>query len=157
MVNMKKINWKLLIVSLLIPIVVGGIATLLIKDSINIYDEINKPFFAPPAFLFGVVWGILYILMGVSLYMVLNSGKSDNISLWYFGLQLLFNFVWPIIFFNCKLFWLSFVWLLILDYLVVMMIISFKKINKTSAYLQIPYAVWIAFATILNLAIAILN
>ena len=105
---MKKFNLKLFIFSIIIPLLVGGLATLLIKDNINIYQEINKPAFAPPGWLFGPVWIILYILMGILLYLILNSGKEKKDSIYYFVMQLIFNFVWPILFFNFNLFWTIF-------------------------------------------------
>ena len=154
---MRRFNWKLFIISLVIPLAVGGVSTWLIRDNLDIYSEINLPAFAPPSIIFGIVWTVLYIIMGVSLYLVLNSGKSDKESIYYFSLQLLFNFCWPIAFFNFRLFWFAFVWLLVLLYLIVRMIIKFWKINRVSGILQIPYAVWVTFAGVLNLAIAILN
>ncbi len=154
---MKKVNWKLLIVSLVIPLAVGALATWIVSDNLDIYADINLPAFAPPSILFGIVWTVLYVLMGISLYLVLSSGNANKDTWWYFGWQLVFNFIWPILFFNFRLFWLSFVWLLILLYLIIRMIINFWHINKAAAILQIPYAIWVAFAGVLNLAIAILN
>ncbi len=154
---MKKFNFKLFVTSVLIPLIVGGISTLIVKDNLGIYSSINKPSFSPPSIVFGIVWPILYFLMGISLYLVLHNQKTNNEHIVIFFLQLIFNFVWPILFFNYQLFWLAFVWLLVLIYLVIRMITVFWKINKTAALLQIPYLIWIAFASILNLVIAVLN
>ncbi|MBE5735669.1 MAG: tryptophan-rich sensory protein [Clostridiales bacterium] len=154
---MRKFNWKLFIVCLFIPLAVGALSTLLVYNNLDIYSEINLPAFAPPSILFGIVWTILYVLMGISLYLVLNSGKSNKDSIWYFATQLFFNFCWPIAFFNLKLFWFAFVWLLILLYLIIRMILNFWQVRRVAGILQIPYAVWVAFAGVLNLAIAILN
>ncbi|MBQ4557837.1 MAG: tryptophan-rich sensory protein [Clostridia bacterium] len=154
---MKKINWKLLLFSLIVPLVVGGLSTLIIKDNLDIYSSINLPDFAPPSFLFGIVWTVLYVLMGVSFYLILNKSTKKNEAVYYFILQLFVNFLWPIVFFNFRLFWLAFALIVLLLYLIIMMIISFYKISKPSAILQIPYLIWTAFATVLNLAIAILN
>jgi len=154
---MKKINWKLLLFSLIVPLVVGGLSTLIIKDNLDIYSSINLPDFAPPSFLFGIVWTALYVLMGVSFYLILNKSTKKNEAVYYFILQLFVNFLWPIVFFNFRLFWLAFALIVLLLYLIIMMIISFYKISKPAAILQIPYLIWTAFATVLNLAIAILN
>jgi len=96
-------------------------------------------------------------LMGVSFYLILNKSTKKNEAVYYFILQLFVNFLWPIVFFNFRLFWLAFALIVLLLYLIIMMIISFYKISKPAAILQIPYLIWTAFATVLNLAIAILN
>lgn len=154
---MKKFNLKLFIVSLAIPLLVGGIATLIIMNQLGIYSQINVPQFAPPSQLFGIVWTILYILMGVSLYLVLSNTSYNDDAVFYFGLQLALNFIWPILFFNFQLFWLSFVVIVLMLILIVVMIVKFYHISKVAAFLQIPYLLWTIFATVLNLAIALLN
>ena len=153
----RKFNLRLFIICLFIPLAVGALSTLFTYNNLDIYQEINLPAFAPPSMLFGIVWTALYVLMGISLYLALNSGKSNKDTIWYFSLQLFFNFCWPIAFFNLKLFWFAFAWLVVLLYLIIRMIINFWRCDKWAGILQIPYAVWVAFAGILNLSIAILN
>ena len=103
------------------------------------------------------MWTILYVLMGIS-YGILESNKlvDKKINIIYY-LQLFVNAMWSILFFVLKLRLFSFIWILILDILVAIMIISFYKKNKVAGLLQIPYIIWIIFASYLNIAIYILN
>lgn len=151
-----KINYKKLIISVLLPLVLGGLIGFITNPSFN-YKDMITPSFQPPAIIFPIVWTILYILMGISSYIVLSSKKDVEVPLKYYILQLIVNLLWPVIFFTLQMYKLSFVLILVLIYLVIRMIIEFYKINKTSAYLQIPYLLWLIFASILNLAISILN
>lgn len=124
----------------------------------EIYKYLDKPSLSPPAIVFPIVWTILYILMGVSSYLIYesNSEKKDN-ALIIYGIQLVLNFFWTIIFFLLNLRLLAFIWIIILLIFVVLMIVSFYKINKKAAYLQIPYLLWVIFATYLNYMLYILN
>lgn len=155
---MKK--WIKLLISILIPVGIGFLSSVFTGDSTMVYGKMIKPFFAPPAEVFPVVWTILYVLMGISAYLVFCKADekidtSDALSAYIW--QLFINFSWSIIFFKFNLYWASFVWLLFLIYLIIKMIKEFSKIDKTAGYLQIPYLIWVIFAGILNLAIAILN
>lgn len=146
-----------LIECLLIPLVAGFLSYLFTKNNINTYNIINKPLLSPPPIVFMIVWPILYLLMGISYYLILscrdgcsqnidyNIRKKKNGSIIFYS-QLFFNFLWSILFFNLRLYFISFIDLIILLCLVVIMIFKFYKINKTSAFLQIPYALWITFA-----------
>lgn len=149
---------KKLIISVLISLGVGGLSAIITSGSMDIYKTLVKPSLAPPSILFPIVWTILYILMGISAYLIYNSNnlESDD-ALKIYGLQLLVNFVWPILFFVLKLRLLSFVWIVLLLILVIVMILKFYKINKTAAYLQIPYFIWVLFASYLNLGFYLLN
>lgn len=152
------INWKNLIISIAISLGVGLISSLLTMSNQNIYDIINVPSFAPPGLLFPIVWTILYILMGISSYIIyeendINSSSALNV----YGLQLFVNFFWSIIFFNLKNFTFAFIWIILLLFLIIVMIYRFANINKLAAYLNIPYLLWVAFASILNLSIVLLN
>lgn len=143
-----------------ISLATGGLSAILTKSNMSIYDEINQPFFAPPSWFFPVVWAILYILMGVGAGLVYCAPRRADLkcsALFYFGLQLAVNFFWSIIFFNFKMFKASFVWLILLLFLILIMFSYFLKISKKAAYLQIPYILWVIFAAVLNLGIAILN
>lgn len=150
-----KINIKKLAISILIPLGLGFIVGLL-SGSSDGYKDIIQPSFAPPGWLFPVVWSILYILMGISDYLI-KDNLNTNSSLKIYKIQLVVNLVWSFIFFKFKLFLLSFLWIILLIFLVVNMIKKYISINKTSAYLQIPYLLWIIFAAILNFSIYLLN
>ena len=150
-------NLKKLIISIFIPLAVGGLSALLTKNGMDAYKLLEKPMLAPPSIVFPIVWSILFILMGISAYLIYNSNSTDDKALTLYGAQLIFNFFWTIIFFSLKLRLLAFIWLIILIILVILMIKEFYKINKTSAYLQIPYLIWLLFAAYLNIAIYILN
>ena len=142
--------------SILIPVILGGIVALLISGFMD-YNELSKPPLSPPGFIFGIVWTVLYILMGVSYGILASKDLVDkNINTIYY-LQLFVNLLWPIAFFILKWRLFAFIWLLILIILVIKMIIDFYKKNKLSAYLQIPYLLWCIFAAYLNLGVYLLN
>ncbi len=153
-----KIKWKALIVNLLIPLAVGGLTALLTRNSMDIYSQITKPALAPPSILFPIVWSILYTLMGISSYLIFVSNHPDSgNALFIYALQLIVNFIWPLVFFNGQMFWIAFAIILLLWVLIIIMIRRFYEIRPIAAYLQIPYLVWVTFAAYLNLMIAILN
>ena len=149
-------NKKIWIKNILIPVVIGGIVGLVISKFMD-YNELNKPLFSPPGFLFGIVWTILYILMGVS-YTILDIknliDKKTNII---YYTQLIVNVIWPVLFFIFKARLLSCIWIILLFILVLYMAVTFYKKKKISAYLQIPYLIWTAFATYLNIGVYLLN
>ena len=116
------------------------------------FNLLNKPKLSPPGYLFPIVWSILYILIGISSYLI-NSKKSKEV--YYFSL--FFNLFWSIIFFTLKLRLVAFLWLVVLVILVIKMIILFYKENKTAGLLQLPYLLWLLFAGYLNLSIYLLN
>lgn len=151
-------NIKSLILNIIIPLAVGGISSILTRNSMEIYASSNQPWFAPPGFLFPIVWTILYITMGISAYIVLRSESDLKFkAIAIYALQLFVNFVWPLIFFNLRMYLFAFFWLIILLILVLIMTGLFYKINKISAYLQIPYNVWLIFACVLNFNVYLLN
>ena len=152
-----KINIKNLIISILIPVLLGLLVGLLTSNGNN-YNMMNMPSFAPPGFLFPIVWTILYILMGISSYLVSESylPMVDN-ALKIYVLQLIVNLLWSFIFFSFDLYLFAFIWILLLIFLVVLMIIKFYQISKLSAFLQIPYLLWIVFAAVLNFSVFLLN
>jgi translocator protein len=124
------------------------------------YAGLNKPFFAPPNWLFGPVWTLLYFMMGVSFYLIWKKGwkKSKNkIARNYFLAQLGLNFIWSPVFFGLKSPLLALLIILAMWMLIVMTIKKFLPINKWAAYLLIPYLMWVSFATLLNAGIWILN
>lgn len=155
-----KINLKRLIISLLIPLIVGGASALLTGGNMDIYSRINRPPLSPPGIVFPIVWTILFTLMGISLYLVWNkenhSGSKAGAYFWFFA-QLFLNFIWSPIFFGAQQYLAAFIILVLLWLCIIAMIISFYKISKPAAFLQIPYLIWVTFAGYLNLAIYILN
>ncbi len=154
-----KIKWKKLILSLLIPLLVGGVSSLFTMNSMESFDSLKKPPLSPPGWLFPVVWTILYLLMGFASYIIANSqsGKERQNALFLYGLQLFVNFFWSIIFFNMEKYFLSFIWLVLLWVLILMTILAFRKISKLAGNLLIPYILWVTFAGYLNLYIYLLN
>ena len=147
---------KIFAKSTLIPVIVGGVVGLVTSKAIN-YNELIQPAFAPPSFLFPIVWIILYVLMGVSYGILENKGLNDSEINSIYYLQLTVNALWTFIFFVFKWRLFAFIWILILDVLVIDMIIKFYKKDKTAGLLQIPYLIWILFATILNFFVYLLN
>lgn len=151
---MKKIST--FIISILIPVIVGGIVGFIISGFMD-YDTLNKPFSSPPSIVFPIVWTILYILMGTSYGILKSNSLTDTkIDIIYY-LQLAVNALWSIFFFVLKWRLFSFFWILLLAGLVIWMIIEFYSKNKLAGLLQIPYILWIAFASYLNLAFYLLN
>ena len=154
----KKFNVTGLLISIAISLGVGVLSGLITLGSFNTYSNLQQPALAPPGWLFPVVWTVLYILMGISAYLVyISDNEQKYIGLAVYGLQFIFNFLWSIIFFNLGHPLFAFVWLVILWILIVAMIISFYKINPTAGLLQIPYLLWVTFAGYLNLSIYLLN
>lgn len=154
-------NIKSYVVSILIALVTGGLSALLTSGNMDLYSTIITPPLAPPSILFPIVWTILYILMGISAAMIYNTETAPlsqrKSALYTYGISLLFNFFWSIIFFNNRQFLFAFIWLLALLFLIVRTIMKYYKINPVAAYLQIPYLLWVTFAGYLNFAIWVLN
>jgi len=155
-----KINKKLLIICLVIPLAAGGIAALLTGGGMDVFETLNKPPLSPPGWLFPVAWTILYILMGIASYLVLEAGESQTITkraIWLYGIQLVFNFLWPIFFFNLSAYLFSFIWLVVLWLLILATTVLFYRIRDIAGHLMLPYLAWVAFAGYLNLGIYLLN
>lgn len=149
-------KFKLYAKSILIPVIIGGIVGLVISGSID-YNSLQKPSLAPPSILFPIIWTTLYILMGVSYGILADISLIDSKTKLIYYLQLFANALWSIIFFILKWRFFAFIWIILLNILVIVMIINFYKRNKLSALLQIPYLLWILFASYLNLSIYLLN
>lgn len=135
-----KIDYKRLIINILVPLGLGAIVGLL-TTSKNSIDSII------PGWIFPIVWTILYILMGISSYLIQE--ETGNVSRIYV-VQLIVNLLWSFIFFNFRAYTLAFIWILLLIGLVIIMIKEFLKVNKLAGYLQIPYVIWLFIALILN-------
>ena len=145
-------NIKSLVKNIALPLIIGIIVALIMMP-FNDYKDLIQPPLSPPAILFPIVWTILYILMGISAYIVEIRGGSLTTYYW----QLFVNALWSILFFVFKLRLLSFIWIILLIILVIKMIREFLKINSLAGYLQIPYLIWLIFAAYLNLGVYILN
>ncbi|MBR6701168.1 MAG: tryptophan-rich sensory protein [Firmicutes bacterium] len=147
-----------LIISIGGTLAVGGLAAWLTRDSYGIYSMLEKPALSPPAVLFPIVWGILYVLMGISVYLIYRSDcKNKDSLIELYIIQLAVNFVWPLIFFNWQMFFASFIWLVLLWFLIILMTVLFFRCSRTAAYLLIPYLLWVTFAGYLNYSVYLLN
>lgn len=149
---------KVFFVNLIIAFGVAGLSALLTRGGSGFYESINLPPLYPPTWVFPVVWTILFFLMAISatqIYLSKSSFRKDALKV--YGIQLVVNFLWTIIFFNLRALWFAFIWLILLWLLVLLMIYLFTKIKTSAGYLQIPYLLWITFAGYLTLAIALLN
>ncbi len=141
---------------LFFPLFIGGIVAFLIKDSID-YSSLVQPVLAPPKILFPIAWTILYLLMGISYFFYKRDyEENDFVDVLYF-VQLIVNALWSIIFFLWKARFIAILWIILLDVLVIFLIYLFLQRKKISAYLNIPYLLWILFATYLTIGIYILN
>lgn len=148
---MKKINWAKLVSSIVICLGVGLLGSLPTMPKIQSwYVNLNKPFFSPPNWLFGPVWTILYLLMGISLYIVWNKKKklTDKIFTW-FWIQLFLNYLWSWVFFGMEKTGLAII-------VIVMLWGAIVKMRQNFKY-QLPYLAWVSFATLLNVAVWWLN
>jgi tryptophan-rich sensory protein len=154
-------NYKKLIASILICQGAGFVGSFFTISSIDSwYATLNKPSFNPPNWLFGPAWITLYFLMGVALYLIWNLEQRDKIwkmAITFFAIQLALNSLWSIIFFGMEQPLLAGFEIIILWVFILLSIIYFSKINKTAAYLLVPYISWVTFAGILNWAIVSLN
>lgn len=148
---------KALAVSVAVPLAVGGLAALISGGGAEAYGALNRPALSPPAWLFPVVWTALYILMGVAAYLVAVSDADSaqkRTALLFYGVQLFFNFLWPIAFFNFGAYWFAFVWILLLFALIFVTAVLFYRITPAAGWLLLPYLFWVAFASYLNFAVA---
>lgn len=153
---MKK-KWLLLAVCIAFPLLVGVVAALLTRSGMELYDTVIKPPLSPTAWLFPVIWTILYVLMGTASYLVLTSEKLRTNALYAYIVQLALNFVWPILFFDLEMYLLAFFVLVGLWIAVLVTTVRFYRIRPAAGILMIPYLVWLTFAGYLNLAVVFLN
>ncbi len=147
-------------ICILICLSAGFIGSFFTASSIPTwYAGIAKPSFNPPGWIFGPVWTILYVLMGVSLFLVIKNGfsKKNKTALNYFSVQLILNALWSILFFGLKNPLLAFIEIIFLWFFILMTILSFYKISKWASYLLVPYLLWVSFASVLNYFIWMLN
>ncbi len=158
--NMESSNTIKLVVSLLVTVGLGSLGGIFTVSEIpNWYAGLQKPSFNPPNWLFGPVWTLLYILMGISVYLVWKHPVSTdrNIALTLFIVQFVLNFFWSVIFFKQHQLGWALVEIILMWVFIFLTIIWFGKISSTASWLMVPYISWVSFATLLNAAIWKLN
>lgn len=157
--NQEKVNYKMLILFIGFALATGFLGSLL-GGNMSSLKTLKKPFFTPPSIAFPIIWTMLYILMGISSYLICcnkTDKKFKKRACFFYLIQLLVNTLWSLFFFRFGWYLFAFFWLLLLIALVIVMIIKFYKLKPLAAYLQIPYLLWLIIAGILNLSIVILN
>lgn len=157
---MKKIDFGKLVISILIPLVAGFLGSIFTTPAVRSwYLVINKPVWNPPSWVFGPVWTILFIMMGVALYLVWSVKMNNKVrmALKMFGAQLVLNILWSVFFFGLGNFWMAFGEIIILWIAIALTIVYFLKVNRTAGWLLLPYIMWVSFASYLNFTIAFLN
>ena len=157
---MKKSTWKTYAFWIVLAEAVGALSGWLTRKGLKVYNAtVQQPLLSPPSMVFPIIWGILFALMGIGaarIYLAPASNARSR-SLLLFLVQLAFNFFWSIIFFNLQTFGFAFLWLIVLWVLILLMILSFRKVDKPAAWLQIPYLLWVTFAAYLNFGVWLLN
>lgn len=156
-ISLNKEKIKTYAFSILVPLLLGAAVGLLTSGSMKDYDALMKPALAPPAILFPIAWSILYTLMGYShgrlKWTRLSTPDTETV---YYA-QLIVNLLWPILFFTLSWRLFAFVWIVLLDILASLMALRFYRRDKVAGLLQIPYCLWLLFASYLNLATYLLN
>lgn len=140
------------IIYIIIPIIIGNLIEIITKNHVFYI----KASIAPPDIVFPIVWTILYGILGYTYYL-LNNEYNISLIKKIFILQLIINYIWPIIFFKFGLFFISFLWITLLDIVVLIMLLNLYKINSKVFYINLPYFIWLLFATILNYMTYIVN
>lgn len=155
-----KIRWKTLIFNLAVPLITGAVSGFLTRSAMQQYGQLNQPPLSPPSAVFPVVWITLFLLMGISAYLV-TMKRSDGLKSFdlpaVYWIQLIVNFIWPLIFFNLAIYGIALAWLILLIILVIYMIFQFHDITPAAGWLQVPYLLWLIFAGYLNAGIWLLN
>lgn len=136
-----------------LPLILGSIVSLLFDTSS--YSLLNKPPLSPPKIIFPIVWSILYLLMGISYYIISYEKNNKKVSVLYY-LQLSLNIIWPILFFKFNLYFLATLDIIFIIVTLVNLIYEMYKINKTSGILNIPYLLWLLFAFYLSFGVYLL-
>lgn len=152
-------NLKKRLLSWVIPLAVGGLATLL-SGGTDLYRSINQPPLSPPGWVFPLVWSALYIAMGEASYRVLTSGADKNQikkALIAYGVQLFLNFLWPLFFFGGQMYLTAFIILILLWVAIFITTRRFSRIDENAGDLLLPYLLWVTFAGYLNLGVFLLN
>lgn len=149
---------KPLVISLAVSLGIGGLSALLTRDAMKEFALLDQPPLSPPGWVFPAVWTVLFILMGAAAYLVwIENRPGRSGALWLYGVQLAFNFLWTIIFFNTERRGFALVWLIALWGLILATILRFRKQSDTAWKLLIPYELWVTFAGYLNAGVWYLN
>lgn len=157
---MKKIKITELLIFIVSAELIGAFSGIIAGNTFSFYNELIRPPFSPPGWIFPIVWGILYALMGISAYMVYSSDvtqREKQNAMTVYSVQLAVNFIWSIVFFRFELIAPSAAVILLLLILVFCMVAVFFRICRVSAYLNLPYLLWTAFAAYLNIGVWVLN
>lgn len=148
-------NKTMKLIRIFAPIIIGTLIGFLIKNNLN-GNLYQKPPFYPPQILFPIAWSLIYLLMGIAYFLYRNKSNDKETNLSYYQ-NLILNFGWPILFFIFKLYFVSIFWIILLDISTILLMKKYYSSNKISAYLLIPYLLWLSWATYLNIALVILN
>jgi benzodiazapine receptor len=159
MIQIKYSDVEKLIISILICLLAGFIGSFFTTPAITTwYTTLQKPSFAPPNWVFFPVWTSLFIMMGISLFLIWKKeDKKVKTALYIFAAQLVLNAFWSVAFFGLKSPLMGLIEIIILWIAILATILSFNKISRTASYLLIPYILWVSFAAILNFSIWKLN
>jgi len=154
-----EVNWFLLIGFIVACNLIGAVGAIWTSSEGNWYQNLNKPSFNPPSFVFGPVWTLLFCLMGIALYLVWVSPSSNirTIALILFGLQFVLNVLWSYLFFGINNLSLALIEIFVLLIGILVTGIYFYFVSGLAGYLLIPYFVWVGFASFLNYSIWKLN
>ena len=157
---MKKIRIWTLITAMLIPVAVGVFSAFLTGSDMNIYENMNQPFLAPPGWVFPIAWTILYIVMGIASYLVYTSdadAEAKRRALRFYAAQLVMNFFWSTLFFTYGRLMISFIWIMVMWVLILICMIKFIRINTAAGLLMGVLLLWTTFAAYLNLACYVMS
>ena len=150
---MKKIDFKQLVISFSTVAILVLVSMILTKDTMSFYENIVKPKLAPPPILFPIVWTILYIILAITLYRFKDNKTIKSLLI----TNLVINVIWPILFFRFKLLFVSIIWIVLLIISLVVTLLKIYKEDKVFAFLNLPYLLWLLFATYLNIMVFLLN
>lgn len=135
----------------------GALSALLSGGFSDFFDKYARPPLQPPMWVFPVVWTILYAVMGYSAYRISKSGEAAKGALAVYWIQLGVNFLWSIVFFRFEALWAAFAVIILLLVLIIVMILMFRKLDPIAALINIPYLLWVTFASYLNFMTAFIN
>ncbi len=156
---MKKFHWKPYVFFILATQAVGGLSGFLTREGMKQVGQLPQSALTPPAIVFPIAWAVLYTLMAIGAARVWQKepGEERTKGLWLYVFQLIFNFFWSLFYFNMQAFSFSLAWLAVLWLLILLMTLSFRRLDKWAAWLQLPYLLWVAFAGYLNYVMWRLN
>lgn len=153
-----QIKWKPLACSIAIPLALGLLAGFLTKDSMGIYEQLNRPAMALPGYIFQAIWLILFVLLGIASYIIYVSGSSEKEkALLLYGINLLLIYIWPILFFLFQSYYVAFAIEIILWGIAFTMVSMFTQTSRLAGWILLPYFIWVTYAAYLNFQILLLN